>query len=119
MSSSLLSAGVSSACSRLRRAIVARRKPQRERRAASDLALDGDRAVELLDDALGDRQAEAEAAALGRDEVVEDRRQPIGGMPEPVSVDADLDLIAGARGRDGRRGRPAAVAWIALVIRLR
>ena len=43
-----------------------------------DLALDGDRAVELLDDPLRDREAEAETAALGRDEVVEDRAQPLG-----------------------------------------
>ena len=34
----------------LRRQIVARREPQRERRAAPDLALDRDRAVELFDD---------------------------------------------------------------------
>ena len=74
------------ACRRLRRAIVAGREAQRERRAAADFALDGDRAVELLDDALGDREAEAEAAALGRDEVVEDRGEPIGGMPDPVSA---------------------------------
>ena len=43
--------------------------------------------VELLDDALRDRQAEAEAAALRRHEVVEDRRQPLGAeCPMPVSV---------------------------------
>ena len=57
---------------------VARRETQRERRAASDLALDRDRAVELFDDPLRDRQAETEAAPLGGDEVVEDRRQPVG-----------------------------------------
>ena len=92
---------LSLACRRLRRPIVARREPQRERRAAADFAFDGDRAVELLDDALGDRQAEAEAAALGRDEVVEDRRQPLGRDARAGVGDADLDVVAGARRRDG------------------
>ena len=82
------------------RPIVARRKPQRERRAAADFALDGDRAVELFDDPLGNRQAEAEAPPLGRDEVVEDRRQPLGGNARSGVGDADLHVVADARGGD-------------------
>src|SRR5207244_9106194 len=56
------------------RAVVARRKAQRKCRAASHFAVDGDRAVKLFDDPLRDRETEAEAAPLGRDEVVEDFR---------------------------------------------
>src|SRR4029078_3127398 len=63
------------ACSHLNRPIDARRKPQRNRRAASDFALDDDRAVELLNDALGDGEAEPEAPPFGGDGGVEDRGQ--------------------------------------------
>src|SRR6185503_20727497 len=81
-------------CSHLDRSIVARGKPQRERRAAPDLALDDNRAIELLDDALGDCEAEPEAPAFGCDEVVEDRGQSIGGNARPGVGDADLDVVA-------------------------
>src|SRR4029077_7452168 len=88
------------ACSRLRRAIVARREAQDERRAASDFTLDDDRAVELFHDTFGNGQAEAEAPALGGDEVVEDRREPVGGDARSRVRDSDFDLVAVASGRD-------------------
>src|SRR5207244_11585372 len=68
--------------------------------AAAHLALDGDRAVELLDDPLRDREAEPEAAALGRDEVVEDRREPLRWDSRSGVGHADLDPVADARGGD-------------------
>src|SRR5690349_12772917 len=83
------------------RQVVTRGKSNRERGAAAHLADDRDRAVQLLDDALRDREAEAEPAALGRDEVVEDRREPLGRNAAARVGDGDLDVRGGALGRDG------------------
>src|SRR4029079_14002110 len=90
----------SSTCSGFRRLIVARRNAQRERAAAPDLALDANRAVELLDDPLRDGQAEAQTTSLRRDEFLEDGRQPIGRNAGAGVGDVDLHVGSGARGRD-------------------
>ena len=52
----------------------------------------------LLDDAVGDRQAEAGALAdvLGREERVEDARQDLFGMPGPVSRIVVIDPAVAA-----------------------
>ena len=55
----------------------------------------------MLHDPLRDRQAKAEAAALGRDEVVEDLRQPFRRNARAGVRHADLHLITIARGGDG------------------
>src|SRR5262249_22317798 len=78
----------------------ARRETQRERRPAPELAFDANRAVELFDNALGDRQAEAETAALCRDVVVEDFRQPIGLDARSGVGNLDLDPGSHPLGRD-------------------
>src|SRR5262245_15443474 len=93
-------------CSHLHRAIGVRGKPQRKRRAAPEFALDDDRAIELLDDALGNCEAKPETPPLGCDEVVEDRGQTIGGNARSRVGDADLDVVTDPRGRDGH-----AAAW--------
>src|SRR6184192_3257400 len=82
------------------RAVVARRKAQRKCRAASHFAVDGDRAVKLFDDPLRDRETEAEAAPLGRDEVVEDFRESIGRNARTGVGHGNLDVVAGARRAD-------------------
>ena len=74
------------------------REAQRERAADADLAGHRDRSAQLLHDLLGDREAEAEAAALGRDEVVEDRLEPLG-----------RNAAAGVGDLDDRRDRPARI----------
>src|SRR5688572_6179725 len=73
----------------------------RERRALAELARHRDRAPELLDDALGDSEAQAEAALLGGDEVVEDRAEALGRNARAGVGDAHLDLVAISRGGDG------------------
>ncbi len=65
------------------------------------MAFDLNRAVELFDDPLGDRQTKAQPAALGRHEIVENRRQAFRRDPRTGIADADLDQVACAGGRDG------------------
>src|SRR5947207_2583896 len=79
---------------RLRGAIVARRKPQRERRASSEFAFDGNRAVELFDDALGNGKAEAKPAPLRRDEILENCAETIGGNTGSGVGDGNFNQIA-------------------------
>src|SRR5687767_975743 len=64
--------------------------------AAADFADDTDRAAELLDDLLADRETEAEPAPLRGDEVIEDLRQAIGGDAAARVRDDDARAIAGA-----------------------
>src|SRR5258706_3998861 len=82
---------------RLRGAIVARRKPQRERRAPSEFAFDGNRAVELFDDALGNGKAEAEPAPLRRDEILKNCAETIGGNTASRVGDGKFHQIARTR----------------------
>src|SRR5512137_3175912 len=84
----------------------------RDRRAAAGLARDADRAAVLLDDLLGDRQAEAGPAVLRREIEVED---PFDGLPahagpavahgdrgdRAVAADGHRQLAALADGFDG------------------
>src|SRR5207247_3962410 len=65
------------------------------------LAFDLNGAVELFDDALGDGQAQSQAAALGRHEIVEDRRQALRRNARAAIADADLHAVARACGGDG------------------
>ena len=58
-------------------------------RADADLAGHADRAAQLLDDLLRNRQAEPEAAPLGGDEVVEDRVEPL--LRDAAAGVGDLD----------------------------
>ena len=77
----------------------------RERRAASRLALDGDEAVALADDAVHRREAEAGAFAelLGGEERLEQMRARLGRNADAVVDDAQAHEVAGG----GRRGRLA------------
>src|SRR5258706_14690393 len=80
---------------RLRGAIVARRKPQRERRAPSELAFDGNRAVELFDNALGNGKAEAEPAPLRRDEILKNCAETIAGNTGSAAGDRNFHQVPG------------------------
>src|SRR5206468_6663413 len=64
-----------------------------ERGALADFAGDADAAAELLDDLARDGQAEAEAAALGRDEILEDGLQAIRRDAAAGVVDAHLHAL--------------------------
>src|SRR5947208_1145413 len=64
------------ACRGLRRAIVPDREPYRKRCPPADGAFNGNRSVELFDNAFRDGQAEAKAAPFRCHEFVEDRLQP-------------------------------------------
>ena len=88
----------------------AQRKAQREGRAAAYFAGHGDGPVELFDDALGDRQAQAESAALGGDEVVEDGGEPLRRNARTGVGDGDLHLIGDTRGGDRHLAARGAVA---------
>jgi len=74
-----------------------RRCPDAEARAAARFAAHVDAAVVLLDDAVGERQAQAGAAThgLGREERVEDARQMLGSDAAAVVLDLDPDLVPG------------------------
>ena len=50
-----------------------------------------------------DRETQSETAALGRDEVVEDRGEAIRRDARTRVGDRDLDRVADARGGDGHR----------------
>src|SRR5207245_4990249 len=89
-----------SACSRLCGHVVTCREPEREGGAAAHLALDANRAVELFDNAFRDCKAEAEAAALGRDEIVEDCGETLRGYAGSSVDDAHLDVVADTGRRD-------------------
>src|SRR5688572_1543996 len=76
-----------------------------EGRALAGCGVERDAAGVLLDDALGDGQAQPGAAeALGREERLEDLAVLLGGDAGAVVDDRDVNLGAGARG-GGRRGR--------------
>src|SRR5262245_29487093 len=89
-----------STCCGLNRTIVAGRKPQCKRSPSSQLAFDGDRSVELLDDALRDGQTEAETPSLGRDEILEDLGQTVWRDTRTRVCHTDLDLVANASRSD-------------------
>src|SRR5205814_475386 len=80
----------------LRGPIVARRKPQCERRALPDFAFHGDRAVKLFNDALGDGKSKAKAATLGCDEILENRAEAIRRNAGSGVGDGNFDQIADA-----------------------
>src|SRR5688572_8156555 len=63
----------------LRRPGLGEREAQRERAAQADGARHGNRSPELFHDLLGNREPQTESAALGGDEVVEDRLEPLRG----------------------------------------
>src|SRR2546427_6125266 len=86
-------------CRGLRRAIVPGREPDSERCPAADGAFDGNRPVELFDDAFGDRQAKPKAAPFRRHELVEDRLQPFGRDARAGIGHTNLDAIAHTRCR--------------------
>ncbi len=99
------------------------RQAQSERAPLPYLALQGDPAVERLDQALDDEQAEPDAAVLSADRLVglteglEDRVLGVRGMPMPVSRDGDLDRSRSLRRRAARSCR-CAVNLQALLTRL-
>src|SRR6266571_486823 len=62
---------------RFRSSIVPYREPQGERGAATHLAGDRNRAVELFDDPFGNRQPKPQPPALGGDEVVKNCREAL------------------------------------------
>ena len=76
------------------------RKVEHERGALADLARDRDPAAELLDNLPRDGQAEAEAAALGGDEIFEDGGQPVGRNAASRVDDPHRDAVAVRLGRD-------------------
>src|ERR1051325_6751075 len=83
-----------SASSRLSR----RRHTECKGRTSPDPALDAELAAVVLDDLLGQREAEACAPLLGREERLEQPRQLLARGPHAVILDGDLDARAIAAG---------------------
>src|SRR5215510_4013224 len=77
------------------------RNAQRKGRTSPDPAGNVDLTAVVPDDLLGERQAQAVAALLRREERIEQPRQELAGDPHAVVLDRDLDPIAlAARAQD-------------------
>ena len=68
------------------------------------LALDGDGAAMLLDDAPGDEQAQAGAVGFGGEERLEQARHVLGRDADAVVLDREPELRAGQRPSAGLAG---------------